>query len=71
MNIIFVQTVSATRWPRLRSYKTSSCSTQLSMQFILLINVKMPTTIVGIITFISRINTTFEGLIAKISFNFV
>ena len=30
------------------------------MQFILLINVKMPT-IVGILTFISRINTTFEG----------
>ena len=30
---------------------------QLSMKFILLINVKMPT-IVGILTFISRINTT-------------
>ena len=30
-------------------------STQLSMKFILLINVKMPT-IVGIITFTSRIN---------------
>ena len=35
--------------------KLISCSTQLSMKFILLINVKMPT-IVGILTFISRIN---------------
>ena len=32
-----------------------SCSAQLSLKFILLINVKMPT-IVGILTFISRIN---------------
>ena len=32
-----------------------SCSTQLNMKFILLINVKMPT-IVGILTNISRIN---------------
>ena len=39
--------------------KLISCSTQLSMKFILLINVKMPT-IVGILTFISRINTTSE-----------
>ena len=36
-----------------------SCSTQLSMKFILLINVKMPT-IVGILTFIGMINTTSE-----------
>ena len=35
--------------------KLYSCSTQLSMKFILLINVKMPT-IVGISTFLSRIN---------------
>ena len=34
-------------------------STQLSTKFILLINVKMPT-IVGILTFISMINTTSE-----------
>ena len=34
------------------------CSTQLCMKFILLINVKMPT-IVGILTFISMMNTTF------------
>ena len=32
-----------------------SCSTQLRLKFILLINVKMPT-IVGILTFMSRIN---------------
>ena len=37
--------------------KKSSCFTQPSMKFILLINIKMPTT-VGILTFISRINTT-------------
>ena len=37
------------------------CSTQLSMKFILLINVKTPT-IVGILTFISMINTTSERL---------
>ena len=35
--------------------KLFSCSTQVSMQFIMLINVKMPT-IVGILTFISKIN---------------
>ena len=40
------------------------CSTQLSMKFSLLINVKMPT-IVGILTFISRINTTSERLKAR------
>ena len=35
--------------------KLFSCSAQLILKFILLINVKMPT-IVGILTFISRIN---------------
>ena len=35
--------------------KLFSCSVQLRSKFILLINVKMPT-IVGILTFISRIN---------------
>ena len=40
---------------------TFSCSTQLSTKFILLINVKM-STIVGILTFISMIRTTFERL---------
>ena len=37
------------------------CSTQLSTKFILLINVKMPI-IVGILTFISMINTTLRDL---------
>ena len=41
--------------------KLCPCSTQLSTKFILLINVKMPT-IVGILTFISRINTSYESL---------
>ena len=40
---------------------------QLSMKFILLINVKMPT-IVGILTFIRKINTTAERLKASIFF---
>ena len=40
------------------------CRTQLSTKFILLINVKMPT-IVGILTFISMINTTSERLKAR------
>ena len=44
--------------------KLVSCSTQLWMKFIMPINVKMPT-IVGILTFISMINTTSEGLKAK------
>ena len=44
--------------------KLFSCSTQLSTKFILLINVKMPT-IVGILTFISMIDTPSEGLKAR------
>ena len=44
--------------------KHFSFSTQLIMKFILLINVKMPT-IVGILTFISMINTTSERLKAR------
>ena len=44
--------------------KLFSCSTQLSTKFILLINVKMPT-IVGILTFISRINTISKSLNAR------
>ena len=43
---------------RSRGYKTFFI-TQLSTKFIMLINVKMPT-IVGILTFMSMINTTFE-----------
>ena len=45
--------------------KLFSCSTQLSTKFILLKNVKMPT-IVGILAFISRINTPTKSLKATI-----
>ena len=48
--------------------KHFTCSTQLSTKFILLINVKMPT-IVGILTFISMINTTSERLKARNFYN--
>ena len=44
--------------------KLFPCSTRLRTKFILLINVKMPT-IVGILTFISMINTTYERLRAS------
>ena len=47
-------------WLRPETIKLFSCSSQLSMKFILLINVKMPT-IVGFLTFIRRINTTSES----------
>ena len=47
--------------------KLFSYSTQWSTEFILLINVKMPT-IVGILTFISMINTTSEKLETRNSF---
>ena len=43
--------------------KLFSCSTQLSIKFIMLINVKMPT-IVGILIFISMINTAYVSLTA-------
>ena len=45
--------------PDLEVIKLFPDSTQQSTKFILLINVKMPT-IVGILTFISMINTTSE-----------
>ena len=44
--------------------KLFPCLTQMNTKFILLINVKMPT-IVGILTFISMINTTSERLKAR------
>ena len=44
--------------------KHFACWTQLSTKLILLINVKMPT-IVGILTFISMINTTSQRLKAR------
>ena len=46
-------------WPR--GYKFVPCSFQLSTKFILLINVKMPS-LVGILTFMSMINTSSERL---------
>ena len=57
-----------TKNPGLKIIKLFSYSTQLSMKFILLINVKMPT-IVAILTFISRINTASESF--KASKNFI
>ena len=48
-------------WPGSEVIELFPCSTQSSTKFILLINVKMPT-IVGILTFMSTINTTFERL---------
>ena len=47
---------------RPRDKKKNPCSTQVSIKFIMLINVKIPT-IVGIFTFISMI--TSESLKAK------
>ena len=44
--------------------KLFSCPTQLSMKFILHINVKMPS-IVGILIFINRINATSESFKAR------
>ena len=52
--------------PGCKVRKLFPCSTQLSTQFLLLINVKMPTT-VGILTFISMINTTSERILKKTS----
>ena len=49
--------------PRLYNF---SCSTQLSMKLILFINVKMPP-IVGILSFISRVDTTSECFQARTS----
>ena len=49
-------------WPR--GYKNVPCSNQLSTKFIMLINVKIPT-VVGILTFVSMINATYERLKAR------
>ena len=47
-----------------RGYKTFLSSAQLIMKYVMLINVKMPT-IVGILTFIRKINTIPESLKAR------
>ena len=49
--------------------KLFSCSAQLKLKFILLMNVKMPT-IVGILTFMSRINYKFLSFEPEFSNNF-
>ena len=48
--------------------KIISCSTQLSLKFILLINVKMST--IGILTFISRRMTAFGDFKLEIFIDF-
>ena len=53
-------------WPR--GYKKNFVPNSTERKFILLINVKMPT-IIGILTFISMINTTSERLKARHFFN--
>ena len=50
--------------------KLFSCSTQLSMKFFLLINVKMPT-IVGILTFRSRKNSILSLSESEKKLNFL
>ena len=56
-------------WPDPEVIKLFPCSTQLSTKFILLINVKMPT-FVGILTFISMINTSYASLKARNTYLF-
>ena len=60
MSLIYAKSVFKRRcWPQ--GHNFFSCSNQLITKFIMLINVKMPTN-VGILTFISMINTTSERL---------
>ena len=54
--------------PGLEVTQLFTCSIQLRMKFILLINVQMPT-VVGILTYISRIDTTSESFKARKTFN--
>ena len=54
--------------PGFEAMQLLTCSIQLRMKFILLINVKMPT-VVGILTFFSRIDTTPESFKARKMFN--
>ena len=56
----FSQLYISLQQQRSLGYKTFPCSNQLSTKFILLIYVKMPTIVVGILTFISMINTASE-----------
>ena len=52
--------------PSPKVIKLFSCSAQLRLKFSLLINVKMPT-VIGILTFISRINYCLMGFIQDFS----
>ena len=61
---LWVIVFQRTLWPGPEVIKLFSCSTQLSTELILLINIKMPT-IVGIFTFISIIITTSKRLKAR------
>ena len=63
------QKLGTTVRPGPEAIKLFSCSTQLSIKFIMLINIKMPT-IVGILAFISIINKTSESLKARKVFIF-
>ena len=49
--------------------KFDKCSSQMNMKLIMPTNVKMPT-IVGILTCISMINTTFASLKLRLVFSF-
>ena len=60
---------SAKSYPGPEVIKLLSCSTQLNIKFIMLINVKMPTNI-GILIFVSMINKTSESLNARKVFIF-
>ena len=60
---------SAKSYPGPEVIKLLSCSTQLNIKFIMLINVKMPTNI-GILMFVSMINKTSESLNARKVFIF-
>ena len=62
--IFFLRTTDNNICPGPEVIKLISYSTQVSTKLILLINVKMPT-IVGILTFISMINTASERLKAS------
>ena len=57
----YLLTSNGLKSPGLEVIKLLSCSTQLSIKRIMLINVKMPT-IVGILTFISMIDKTSKSL---------
>ena len=55
--------IPAAFYPRHRGWgQNVSISTQLSLKFIMLINVQMPTNFVGIFIFISMLNITTDSL---------